>query len=105
MDIGIILGLLCLIVAIISLLIFIARCNRNQAKETRAAWQAAHPALPNDYEMRMALIWTGVICAGGAIGGQALTHFVASPDVFSGLGLALALWTLIGRRRSRTISC
>jgi hypothetical protein len=95
MDIGIVWALSCLVLAISLLLAFIARCNQAQAKDARASWQAAHPTLPKNYDMGIVLMWTGLICAAGAIGGQDLPHFLTSPDVFSGLGVALATWTLI----------
>ena len=95
MVIGIIWALLCLVVAAVLLLIFVIRRNRAQAKAARAAWQAAHPTLPKNYDMGIALMWVGLICAAGAIGGQPLPYFMTSPDVFSGLGVALAIWTVI----------
>ena len=95
MDIGIIWALSCLAVAIVSLLVFIVRHNQPQATEKRAEWRATYPTLPNDCDMGIALMWTGLICAAGVMGVQGIWDFSASPNLWSGFVTAFAIFVVI----------
>jgi len=95
MDIGIVWAFFCLVVAVISLLLFIARRNRDEIRVARAAWQAAHPTFPKDYDMAIALLWTALIISAGIIGSQELPRFVASPNIWSGVALAFGILILL----------
>jgi hypothetical protein len=95
MDIGIIWALFCLVAAIISLLVFIVRRNQPRAKEQRAEWRATHPTLPKNYDMGIALMWAGLICGVGVMGGRELPHFTAAPNIWSGIVVAFAIFILL----------